>query len=51
MTVMISKPGKPDYSIPVAYQSVALLNCLGMIPERLMANQLVYMAKNYNLLD
>ena len=37
-TVIISKQGKPDYSIPKAFKPVAVLNCLGKILEKLMAN-------------
>ena len=49
-TVIIPKPEKPDYSIPKAYQPVALLNCLGKILEKLMANRIAYMAEKHNLL-
>jgi hypothetical protein len=38
MTVIIPNSGKPDYSIPKAYQPVALLICLQRILEKLMAN-------------
>ena len=37
-TVIIPKPGKPDCSIAKAYQPVTLLNCLGKILKKLMAN-------------
>jgi hypothetical protein len=49
-TVIVPKPGNPDYSIPKAYRPVALLNCLGKILEKLMANRLAYIAEKYNLL-
>ena len=49
-TVIIPKPRKPDYSIPMAYRPVALLNCLGKTLEKLMANRIAYMAEKYNLL-
>jgi hypothetical protein len=47
--MIILKPGKPDYSIPKAYQPVALPNCLGKILVKFMANRLAYMAEKYNL--
>ena len=50
ITVNISKPGKPDYSISKAYWPVALLNCLRKILEKFMANHIAYMAEKYNLL-
>jgi hypothetical protein len=50
MTVIIHNPGTSNYSIPPVYPPIALLNCLGKILEKLMANQLVYIAEKYNLL-
>jgi hypothetical protein len=49
-TVIVPKPGKPNYSIPKAYRPVALLNCVGKILEKLIANRLAYMAEKHNLL-
>ncbi|HKT21438.1 MAG TPA: reverse transcriptase family protein, partial [Nitrososphaerales archaeon] len=49
-TVIIPKPGKPDYSTPKAYRPIALLNCLGKILEKLMAQRLAYYAERFALL-
>jgi ribonuclease HI len=49
-TVIIPKPGKPDYSVPKAYRPIALLNCLGKTLEKLMATRLSYYAEKHGLL-
>jgi ribonuclease HI len=49
-TVVIPKPGKPDYTIPKAHRPIALLNCMGKILEKMMATRLTYYAETYNLL-
>jgi hypothetical protein len=49
-TVIVSKSGKTNYSIPKAFRPVALLNYIGKIREKLMANRLAFMAEKHNLL-
>jgi hypothetical protein len=49
-TVVIPKPNKPDYSNPKAYQTIALLNCLGKVLEKLMASRISGMVETHNLL-
>ena len=38
VTVVIPKPNKPDYSNPRAYRPVQLLECLGKLLEKVVAN-------------
>ncbi|KAJ8063433.1 hypothetical protein OCU04_008652 [Sclerotinia nivalis] len=47
---ILKKPSKPDYSIPKAYRVIALLNCLGKISERILAQRLSYLAETTKLL-
>jgi hypothetical protein len=47
---ILKKPGKPDYSSPKAYRVIVLLNCLGKISERILAQRLGYLAETTNLL-
>ena len=47
---ILPKPGKPDYSIPKAYRIITLLNCLGKVSERIMAQRLNYLAETTDLL-
>ena len=47
---ILKKPGKPDYSVPKAYRVISLLNCLGKISERILAQRLSYLAETTNLL-
>ena len=48
--VVLAKPGKPDYSVPKAYQVISLLNCLGKISERILAKRLGIIAETKPLL-
>ncbi|KAF8660768.1 hypothetical protein AX14_007331 [Amanita brunnescens Koide BX004] len=41
ISVIIPKPGKPDYSIPKAYRPIALLNTLGKLLTKVLANRLL----------
>lgn len=43
--VTLAKPNKPDYTLPKAYRIISLLNCLGKVSERIMANRLSAMAE------
>ena len=47
---VLPKSKKPDYSVPKAHRIVALLNCLGKISEKIMANRLAYISEKYNIL-
>ena len=48
--VVLKKPGKPDYSNPKAYRVISLLNCLGKVSERILAQRLGYLAETTSLL-
>jgi hypothetical protein len=47
---ILKKPGKPDYSAPKAYRVISLLNCLGKVSERILAQRLTYLAETTHLL-
>jgi ribonuclease HI len=47
---ILKKPKKLDYSIPKAYRVISLLNCLGKVSERIIAQRLSYLAETTNLL-
>jgi ribonuclease HI len=47
---ILKKPGKPDYSAPKAYRVISLLNCLGKVSERILAQRLGYLAETTTLL-
>ena len=49
--IILSKPNKPDYTIPKAYRVISLLNCLGKVLEKLFASRLAYLANTGNLLN
>ena len=49
-TVVLRKPGKPDYLIPGAYRPILLLNTLGKLLEAVIARRLSYYAEIYGLL-
>jgi hypothetical protein len=42
--VILKKPGKPpeNYSYPKGYRVISLLNCLGKVSERILAQRLLY---------
>ena len=48
--VILPKPNKPDYSVPKAYRIISLLNCLGKVLERILAQRLGEMAETGPLL-
>jgi retron-type reverse transcriptase len=50
ITVVLRKPGKPDYSDPAAYRPIALLNTLGKIIESIVARRLSRLAEDHKLL-
>ena len=47
---ILKKPAKPDYSAPKAYRVISLLNCLGKVSERILAQRLGYLAETTTLL-
>jgi len=47
---ILKKPAKPDYSSPKAYRVISLLNCLGKVSERILAQRLGYLAETTTLL-
>lgn len=49
-TVVLRKPGKPDYSLPKAYRPIALQDTLSKIMESVIARRLSTWAEQYGLL-
>ena len=47
---ILKKPAKRDYSVPKAYRVISLLNCLGKVSERILAQRLGYLAETTTLL-
>ena len=50
MSVIIPKPNKPDYTIPKAYRPIALLNTLGKLLTKILANRLQHDAAEHGIL-
>ena len=50
MTVVLQKPGKPNYTIPKAYRPIALLITLAKLLSAITAEQLMFYTEKYNLL-
>jgi len=49
-TVIISKPGKKDYNIPKVFHPIVLLNTLGKLFEKAIANRLQWEAACFKIL-
>lgn len=49
-TVILRKPGKPDYTIPKAYRPITLLSTLGKALESVLATRLSYLVEAHTLL-
>jgi ribonuclease HI len=47
---ILRKEKKPDYTAPKAYRVISLLNCLGKVSERILAQRLGYLAETTPLL-
>ncbi|RDL34486.1 uncharacterized protein BP5553_07614 [Venustampulla echinocandica] len=47
---ILKKPGKLNYTLPKAYKVISLLNCLGKVSERILAQRLGYLAETTQLL-
>ena len=50
ISMIIPKPNKPDYSIPKAYHPITLLNTLGKLLTKILANRLQHDAAEHGLL-
>jgi hypothetical protein len=48
--VVINKPQKPDYSVPKAYQPIALMECIGKLLEKIVAKRINADIEHFNLL-
>ena len=49
-TIVLRKPGKPNYSIPKAYRPIALLNTTGKLLTAIVAEQLTFLLEHHQLL-
>lgn len=49
-TIVLRKPGKPDYSVPKAYRPIALLNTIAKILSSCVAEDLAHMAETHGML-
>ncbi|EIW77152.1 hypothetical protein CONPUDRAFT_62821, partial [Coniophora puteana RWD-64-598 SS2] len=49
-TIILHKPGQPDYSTPKAYQPIALLDTLAKILSLCVTKNLTFLAETHNLL-
>lgn len=50
ITVVLRKPGKPNYNVPKAYRPVALLNTLGKLLTAIVTEDITYMCEKFELL-
>ena len=50
ITVVIPKPGKPAYDIPKAFRPIVLLNTMGKLIEKMIANRLQFDAAKNGIL-
>ena len=49
IAIALRKPNKPDYSNSRAYRLITLLECLGKVLERIVAQRLTFLAGDLNL--
>lgn len=49
-TVVIPKPGKPDYTKAKAYRPIVLLNCLGKLLEKIVARRMQFDAQKFGVM-
>ncbi|KAG2068832.1 hypothetical protein BDR04DRAFT_958341, partial [Suillus decipiens] len=49
-TIVLRKPGRPDYSVPKAYQPIILLDTMAKILSACVADDLTYIAEQNQLL-
>ena len=50
ITIVLRKPGKPDYTIAKAYRPIALLNTIRKALEFIIAKRITYLAETHGLL-
>jgi len=50
VTVILRKPGKPDYSVPKAYRPIALLNTTAKLLSSIVTDRASYILEAHNLL-
>ena len=50
MTVVLRKPGKPQYNVPKAYRPITLLNTMWKVLMAIVAAQLTYVTEKHQLL-
>ena len=50
MTIVLLKPQKPSYDTPKSYRPIALLNTIGKLLEKLVANRISQAAERHHLL-
>ena len=50
VSVIIPKPKKTDYTVPKSYRPIALLNTMGKLLTKVLANQMQFDAATYSLL-
>ena len=48
-TIVLRKPGKPQYDVPKAYRPIALMNMMGKVLSAIVAEDMTYMCKQYSL--
>ncbi|KAJ8579809.1 hypothetical protein M405DRAFT_699477, partial [Rhizopogon salebrosus TDB-379] len=49
-TVVLRKPGKPDYTVAGAYRPIALLNSMCKLLTAIVADQMTYLLEHHELL-
>jgi hypothetical protein len=49
--VVLPKPSRPDYSAPKAYRPIALLECLGKLLEKIVAQRIMDESNSSHLID
>jgi hypothetical protein len=49
-TIVLRKPGRPDYSLPKAYRPITLLDTMAKLLSSCVANDLTYIAEQHQLL-
>jgi len=49
-TIVLRKPGRPDYSAPKAYRPITLLDSMAKILSSCVADDITYIAEQFNLL-